>query len=380
VSEPDWGSMLARACAGDGITSHYQPIVDVARGSVVGYEALVRFQGYPVTDPEAWFTAARVHGRVADLEAVALRAALSARPTLPSNTFLTVNLGPDVLEEPQVQAVLRTQGSLAGLVIELTEHAKVESYVALEPVLDRLRGDGALIALDDAGSGYAGLTHMLNIRPAFIKLDRALISGLDRNEAKQALVDMMGTLGGRLDCWLLAEGVETRAELDTLVRLGVPLVQGYYLARPAPAWATIDGEIALHLLTSGHGTAGITLRSMLDVAVTAASVEEGRQWFDLDDVDLVVILDDHSRPVCSLSPTGLALPMNDSLRFNVDTEVADAAYRAVARAAGSRNEPLLCTDNAGRFVGIVRMENVVKALAGLAQSRHLPGAQAQRTG
>ena len=148
----------------------------------------------------------------------------------------------------------------------------MESYAALEPVLDRLRGAGALISLDDAGSGYAGLTpHAATSGPAFIKLDRALISGVDRNESKQALVEMMGTLGGRLDAWLVGEGVETRAELDTLVRLGVPLLQGYHLARPGPGlgdrWTP---RPRCTCVTSGQQVAGI------DAAVAAGLRGHGR--------------------------------------------------------------------------------------------------------
>jgi EAL domain-containing protein (putative c-di-GMP-specific phosphodiesterase class I) len=363
VSEKNWPRLLAGACAGEGLTSHYQPIVDVARGVVVGYEALVRFVGAPVTNPELWFAAAREHGVGAELEAAALRSALRARTGLPTNTFLTVNLGPDVLDHPLVQDVLGDEPSLDGLVVELTEHAKVESYVALEPTLDRLRGEGALIALDDAGSGYAGLSHMLHIRPAFIKLDRELVSGLDRDEAKQALVEMMGTLGGRLDSWLLAEGVETRAELDTLVRLGVPLAQGYHLARPAPPWVGVEDDTAMHLLMSGRHVAGTTLRTMLTQAATADSVESARGWFQDDQVVVVVVVDRDARPTCILEQSGDVRPVSEGLRFNLDTPVAEAALRAVARPRGARGAVLVCTDNAGRFVGVVRMENVVKSLA-----------------
>lgn len=274
-----------------------------------------------------------------------------------------MNLGPDVLDHPLVQDVLGRQGSLAGLVVELTEHAKVESYVALEPTLDRLRGDGALIALDDAGSGYAGLSHMLNVRPEFIKIDRELICGLDRDEAKQALVEMMGTLGSRLDSWLLAEGVETRAELDTLVRLGVPLVQGFHLARPSPAWAGVDDETAMHLLTSRRHTTGKTLRSLLSDALSSESVDTARGWFHCDPVEIVVILDHDSRPTCTLDHTGLVRSISEGLRFNVDTPVAEAAMRAVTRPTSAHGAPLVCIDNAGRFVGIVRMESIVKSLA-----------------
>lgn len=371
--------MLSHACAGEGLTSLYQPIVDVTRGSVCGYEALVRFSGYPVTNPEVWFAAARERGWLARLEAAALQSALTRRADLPVNTYMTVNLGPDVLEDPQVQDVLTSAGSLAGLVVELTEHAKVESYTTLQPVLERLRGAGALISLDDAGSGYAGLTHMLNVRPSFIKLDRALISGVDRNESKQALVEMMGTLGSRLDAWLVGEGVETRAELDTLVRLGVPLLQGYHLGRPAPAWAGLDTEVALHLLTSGRQVPGTTLRSLLGSAVTAESVERGRLWFDLEDVDLVVVVDEHSRPTGTMAPPGLPAPLEEMLRFNVDTDVVEAAFRAVARPTPVRGDALVCTDNAGRFVGVVRMESIVKSLAAYARSRRLDDETASPT-
>jgi EAL domain-containing protein (putative c-di-GMP-specific phosphodiesterase class I) len=363
VSDPDWGRLLDEACDGTGLTSHYQPIVDVVRGTVVGYEALARFVGYDVRSPDAWFAAARRHGRVADLEAAALRCALAARSSLPTNTFLTVNLGPDVLGSRQVQQVLGTQGNLGGLVVELTEHARVDSYVELEPLLDRLRGDGALIALDDAGTGYAGLTHMLHIRPELIKLDRAFVSGLDRDEAKQALVEMLGTLASRLDAWLLAEGVETRAELDALARLGVPLVQGYHLVRPGEGFAQLDPETALHLVARTREGAGTTMRSLVDDAVTAPSVEAARAWFELDTVDLVVILDEHSRPVSTIDPSGLVRSMSRDLRVNLDTSVVEAAHRAVARPEGTRGDPLVCIDNAGRFVGVARMEQVVKSLA-----------------
>jgi len=291
---------------------------------------------------------------------------------MPPNTFLCVNIGPDVLGHPSLQEVLHTQSSLTGLAVELTEHARVDSYDSLEPVLDRLRDEGALIALDDAGAGYAGLTHMLHVRPSFIKIDRALIAGIDRNEAKQALVEMMGALGGRLDAWMIAEGVETRAELDTLVRLGVPLVQGFHLARPGPGWPEVDRDAAMHLRSSGRAAATPTLRSLLEDACTTDSTQAARAWLDLDDVDRVVVVDGDTRPVCTVEPGGLMRAMTDLLRFNLDTDLVEAAYRALARDPDVRHEPLPCIDNAGRFVGLVRMENVVKTLAATVETSREP--------
>lgn len=217
-----WSAKLGAALAGGVVSSVYQPIVDLARGTTVGYEALARFAGFAERNPEKWFAAARVLGCHAELEAVALRTALSARSDLPRNCFLTVNVSPDLLMTETIRSVWRDEGDLDAVVIELTEQVPIESYTALEGDLAGLRGAGALIAVDDAGAGYAGLRHLLALRPSIIKLDRELIKDVDLDEAKLALVEMVGTFAGRVDAWLLAEGVERAGELDALVSLGAP--------------------------------------------------------------------------------------------------------------------------------------------------------------
>jgi len=359
----DWPALLAAALAPGALTSHYQPIVDLRRGVVVGFEALARFTGLAVRDPELWFAAAREHGMAAALEAAALRSALQRRRVLPTNTFLTVNLGPEVVTSPEVQDVLARQATLAGLVVELTEQTRVESYAELEPALDELRSRGAMIAIDDAGSGYAGLQHLLGIRPAFIKLDRGLVSGVDTDEAKRALVEMMGTLSGRLDAWLLAEGVETAAELDTLARMRVPLAQGYHLGRPTPSWSSLAPEVGLRLLGLGRDHGSASLRSLLEWAPTCTDPGEAASGLEVDGVEVVVVLDGDGRPSMTFDEHGMLRSMRDGLRVNVDAAIADAAQRALTRPRGERFAPLVCTDNAGRYVGVVRMERVLDRLA-----------------
>ena len=298
------------------------------------------------------------------LEAMALRTALSARSDLPGNTFLTVNLGPDVIDTPQVREVLSAQPGLAGVIVELTEHARVDSYASLEPAIERLRDAGAMIAIDDAGSGYAGLQHLLSLRPDFLKLDRGLVAGLDRDEAKRTLVEMVGLLANRLDAWLLAEGVETRGELDCLSRLGVPLVQGYHLARPGPGWPQIDAETALHLLTSASLQGGRTVRSLLE-ATTVVSDQDPDPFsrFADDSVDFIVVTDAMSRPVAALTPERPLRSLADDIRVNLDTDVAEVAFRTLTRPHSHRFEPVVCIDNAGRYVGIVRVERLLHTLA-----------------
>jgi EAL domain-containing protein (putative c-di-GMP-specific phosphodiesterase class I) len=358
----DWSVLLDAAVHTGGIRTHYQPIVDLARGAVVGYEGLARFA--PGASPLAYFEAAAALGRVAELEVAAIRSAFTGRPTLPRNTFLTVNVGPDVLEHPAVVEALTSQGSLGGVVIELTEHARVESYLALEPALRRLRSAGAMIAIDDAGSGYAGLQHLLQIRPEIIKLDRALVAAVDRDEAKRSLVAMLGTFASRMDAWLLAEGVETLAELETVARLGVPLAQGYYLARPGAVWPRVSDLTSRRLRSFASRSEGPTLRSLVENACTARDTAAAAEAFAEDDVDIVVVLNPHGRPVATLGATGLLSSVRDSsLQVSVDTPVAEAAQRAITRPREHHFHPIVCTDDVGRFVGLVRMERVVEFLS-----------------
>ena len=354
---------VVAAIGGDGIRAEFQPIVDLARASVVGYEALARFDG-PIRNPLPWFEAARTHGLLAELEAAALRAALDGQAILPANTFLTVNIGPAAIDTPLVRAVWEDHPSLAGVVVELTEHERIESYAALEPALNRLRSAGALLAIDDAGAGYAGLQHVLSLRPDIIKVDRALVEGLDRDEAKRALVEMFGTLAGRLDAWLLAEGIETGEELDVLVALGVPLAQGYFLGRPGPAFPAMEQDAAMRIMSRLRHVDKGGMRALLEQVPTSTNPDEALAVFAREHVDLVVLLDERGLPQATMDLGGIVHAMRDSgLRVNIDTPVAEAVQRAIVRAPGLRFAPLVCIDAAGRYLGVVRMERLIDVLS-----------------
>lgn len=346
-----------------GVTSHLQPVVDLARGSIAGYEALARFPGGP--GPFEVFATARACGRGVEVEAAALRAALAAREALPENTFLTVNVGPDVVDVPLVREVWQEHPSLAGVVIELTEQVRIESYADLEPVLDELRSRGAMIAVDDAGAGYAGLQHLLTLRPDFIKLDRELVAGLDLDEAKRALVEVLGGFADRIDAWVIAEGVETAAELDVLLDLRVPLAQGFYLARPAPVIQALDPDLALRIASrSAREDRGGTLRPLLEQAPAVGRVGTHDVHHQLREGEIAVVVDEHGHPVAIVDAAGTAHAVRRSaLRVHLDTPMSEAAARAIVREPAVRFQPLVCTDSAGRYVGIVRMERLIEALA-----------------
>ena len=358
----EWSRALAEAVAGRGVSTVYQPIVDLDRGVVTGYEALARFS-HPEIDagPDRWFGAAAELGRAAELDAAAIRAALAARADLPPNTFLSVNVEPASLLERAVRDALASSGPLGGGVVEITEHRTVP-VAALEPVLDRLRGDGALIAVDDAGAGYSGLSQILDLRPSILKLDHSLVCGIDTDEAKAAMVEMLGVLAGRIDAWVLAEGIETRAELQRVADLGVPLGQGYLLGRPAPPWSDVPAEARECLLRDE--VRDEPLRALLQVVpMVRLGIDDVAAALAADGVSHVLAVDDDLRPVGIVTPeaavTGQVLP---ALRVGLATEPAELAHR-LSTTGGDPSVPAMVTDPTGRAVGVVTLRRLLAALA-----------------
>lgn len=369
LSASSWAQALGFALAGRGLGLAFQPIVELRHGRVAGYETLARFTApglHQLPAPNRWFAAARRLGLADELEALVVGRALDTRRWLPANCFLTVNVAPDSVASPPVLDVLRGARDLHGVVIELTEQTPIESYAALGPVLDQLRSAGAAIAVDDAGAGYAGLRHLLQLRPSFLKLDRELVVDVDRDEAKRALVEMVGAFADRVDAWVLAEGVERPGELDTLIALGVPLAQGFFLARPAEPWAAVDDRALGQILRAATSAPSCpTVRPLVEQVPWV----QGRNALDLpalraaDDLDVVVVLDEHDRPVGFVGADDLTGTLEPVLCVNVEAPVAAAAHRCLTRPRRQRFHPLACCDGAGRYLGLVRVERILHALA-----------------
>jgi EAL domain-containing protein (putative c-di-GMP-specific phosphodiesterase class I) len=212
----------------------YQPIVDLATAGVVGYEALTRFEDG--CRPDRRFAEAASVGMGPELEIACVRAAVEGARTLPVGPFLSVNVSPElaVALRPLAAALA---GSGRPLVLEITEHDPIDDYTAMVSGLRGI-GEGIRIAVDDAGAGYAGLRQILEMRPDVVKLDIALVRGIDTDPARRALASAMVAFAFDTGAIVLAEGIETEGELETLRSLGVTLGQGFLLARPAPAPAT----------------------------------------------------------------------------------------------------------------------------------------------
>jgi EAL domain-containing protein (putative c-di-GMP-specific phosphodiesterase class I) len=211
----------------------FQPIVDLEEDVVVGFEALARFPSAPDRPPETWFTEAAAVGLRLELELAAVKAALAALPEAPVEPYLSVNAMPETLASDGLAELLEAAPAHR-LVVEITEHAPVRDYEALNKAMQRMRGRGIRLAVDDAGSGFASLRHILQLAPDIIKIDNALTRNVYKDPARRALAAGLISFAAELGATVVAEGIQSRHELDALRDLGVRYGQGFYLGRPGP--------------------------------------------------------------------------------------------------------------------------------------------------
>lgn len=210
----------------------FQPIWDFRSQRPVGFETLCRFTQQPYRSPDKWFREAAEADCGVELELAVLKAALEAFQSLPDDVYLTFNASPEAIVCGELESLFKS-APLNRLVLEVTEHAPVSDYQELKMALAPLRGAGVKLAIDDAGAGYASLQHIIQLRPDIIKLDADLTRAVDCDPARRAMAAALISFARETDCTIIAEGIETEAELETLLMLGISRGQGYLLGRPA---------------------------------------------------------------------------------------------------------------------------------------------------
>ncbi len=229
--------------AGREFRTVFQPIVDIESRDIVGYETLTRFSDG--TRPDKRFLEASMLGRGAELELSTLRLALEQAADLPDDVFVSINVSPNVLMQRE-----ELRDMLAGVdhlvVLELTEHERVDDYSALRTSLDGLPPD-VQWSVDDTGSGFASLRHVLSLAPHFIKLDLSLVRNIHNDPARQALVAGIEYFATETSSRLIAEGIEFPEEMEALQRLDVELGQGFLLGRPESLPDPSDSNNAAHV-------------------------------------------------------------------------------------------------------------------------------------
>lgn len=222
-----------RVLAGGVMSMVFQPVADLATAEIVGAEALARFRGEPRQPPNAWFADAAAVGRGPELELAAVAAAVAEIHRLPAAAFLSVNVSPATASMPELADILG-DAPRERVVLELTEHARVDDYDLLLRALRDLRDGGVRLAVDDTGAGYAGFQHLVRLSPDIVKLDTTLTRGIDADPVRRALATALVSFAAEIGATIIAEGIEIAGELSVLHRLGIRWGQGYQLAHPGP--------------------------------------------------------------------------------------------------------------------------------------------------
>jgi diguanylate cyclase (GGDEF)-like protein len=240
-SQEDLGQRLHEIVEHQRLNALFQPILDISTAQVVGYEGLIRGPSdSPLHSPVTLFKAAREHNRVAEVEYLCRRIVLESFARLGSQGKVFLNISPDVL----LQQDWKTGQTLKfieeiGLqpqqvIIEITENAPTTDYQLLREAAHHYRNMGFEIAIDDLGEGFSGLRLWSELRPNYIKIDMHFIQGINLDPLKLQFVRSIQEIANKSGARVIAEGIETEAELIAVRDLGIAFGQGYHIARPNP--------------------------------------------------------------------------------------------------------------------------------------------------
>lgn len=236
----------------------FQPIHELSSRNVVGVEALTRFVSDDGASADHWFNEAAAVGLGADLEFAALQAALIAAEQLPAHVYVALNLTPATCLDPRLRAfVEHSQLAVDRIVIELTERLAEDEYDPVVAALAPLRLRGLRVAVDGAGAGFGSMSQVTHLSPDIIKLDRSLIAGIDHAAGQKTLGAAMVEFARQIGADLVAEGIETQAELTAVMELGMTCGQGYLLGRPSVQpldWAAWRTSAEHEAFTSGSAS------------------------------------------------------------------------------------------------------------------------------
>jgi len=210
----------------------FQPVFQLADLRLHGFECLSRFEVEPQRSPDKWFDQAAKAGMGAQLEERVLRKSLAYLETFAPPYVLNLNASPELATSTLLRPLFERVQDLSRVTLEITEHAIIEDYAALAAALAPLRQQGMRLAVDDAGAGHSSMKHILQLQPDIIKLDMSLTRAIHEDRNRRALAKGLLGFAHEIGSKVVAEGVETAGELDTLRDLQVDYAQGYLLGRP----------------------------------------------------------------------------------------------------------------------------------------------------
>ncbi|GAB6113601.1 GGDEF domain-containing protein [Desulfomicrobium salsuginis] len=217
----------------------FQPIYDFKKGTVLAWEALSRGpRGSEFESPALLFDFAEQTGQLFVLEQTCRAKAIETVGALAPGQRLFLNIHPRAVVDPtfapgRTLELIQAYGlEPENIVFEITERHSIKDFSSFHKTLDHYRSQGFKVAVDDAGTGYSGLSTIAALQPDYIKVDMSLVRDIDKDPVRRALMETMVTLAGRIGSEIIAEGIETKGEAGALIEIGVHYGQGYFLSRP----------------------------------------------------------------------------------------------------------------------------------------------------
>lgn len=389
---PDNDGGLSARITPDLIQPAFQPIVDLARGEIAGFETLSRpaaSSGFASVGE--LFDWAESNELLWGLEEITRKSGLQAAAYWPDDVMLFINSSPQVFADARfahtiLKAVKRIPGLTPGrIVLEITERSDQQYIEGLEHQVKLVKDFGFQIAIDDVGAGTSGLNRIMALRPNWLKLDRELVDRIDQDRARQNLLRFFLHFARLSGVRLVAEGIEREAELATLIEIGIPFAQGYYLGRPGSRDQTLAPELQEWLRRRWEEADGTRLRDPehLRIARFARSVETVSAQTIVRDVASgllrhlstpgLAVLDGNryvgwcdreqilraAGDVRSAQPIGF-LVANDPTTATPETTIAEALDIALCRDDRNISQPLILSDK-GKITGMVGVRDMLHA-------------------
>lgn len=247
-------SMLQDVILGQGLSSVYQPIVDLGTGDIFAYEALTRGpRNTMLESPATLFAIADEVDLTVELDRACFKGALRNAMALEPVHRLFVNLLPMSFYDPafievEVGNLLSSAGlTPANIVFEITERLAIENFASFKRALGAYTAMGFGVAIDDVGTRHSNLETVMSLRPHFIKISDVLVRGIARSTVKREMLRSLRHIAETIDAVMVAEGIEHVEDVVALRDLGLRYGQGYYIARPAPPFASLLDEVRAEL-------------------------------------------------------------------------------------------------------------------------------------
>lgn len=373
----------------------YQPIYDFANGSIMAWEALSRGPKEScLYAPTVLFDFAEQLGELFALESVCREKAIQCVGALGKGKKLFLNIHPRTLLDPKFTPgrtldLLEKVGlGPENVVFEITERHSIKDFNLFHMTLDHYRSQGFQIAIDDAGTGYSGLSSIATLQPEYIKIDMSLVRNVHKDPVKQALLETFVTFSSRIGARVIAEGIEKKSEAMRLVELGMHYGQGFYLGKPAFPKPETPVEIRDispdRPLAFDRLSCSIPVGHLFGHAVTVSPNTEVHRVQNLfkQDASLSAIVVCHDQTPVGLvmgysmdrklaAPYGHALYArraistimdNDVLMVDECSPVEEVAKRAMARGKMKAYDEIIVTRK-GQLLGTVSVQKMLNTLA-----------------